>query len=45
MTFRKHRRAIAKRVHVPTAADALRRAWERFKRGKSAPVWVALRVF
>lgn len=45
MTFRKHRRAIAKRVHVPTAADAFRRVWARFKHGKRAPLWVALSVY
>lgn len=45
MTFRKHRRAIAKRVHVPTDSEALRRILARFKCGMSAPVWVAFRVF
>lgn len=45
MTMRKHCRAIAKRVHVPTAAEALRLAWAYVKRGKNAPTWIAFRVF
>lgn len=45
MTIRKHRRAIARRVHVPTAAEALRLAWAYLKRGKNAPTWIAERIF
>lgn len=45
MTMRKHRRTIAKRVHVPTAAEALRLAWAYFKRVKNAPTWIVFRVF
>lgn len=45
MTIRKRLRAIARRVHVPTAAEALRLAWAYFKRGKNAPTWIAERIF
>lgn len=45
MTMSKRRRAITKRVHVMTPAEALSRAWMYFKRGKNAPLWVALRIF
>lgn len=45
MTIRKHCRAISKRVHVMTPAEALSRAWAYFKRGKNAPILVALRIF